>query len=253
MSPASLASSVEWAQSALMEIEHLAATEAKVLDKQAYTNPAVCDTTDGPDQHNSATDTSDACDATDAYAQPALSVSDILEIQRLREMEGLQGGEQDSSDAFALESAAPSLREAQGVAACEAGRRKVGVEEEVLLSLQGAQQALCSQLQHLRSCLKKKCEMMQSYQNKLAPHKGLQGISQQLISSLETMQAKLKRQVSLLSLFILFSVSLYSLFSLISVALQSLVHLSRNAPRAHRQRKISSERSTHGHACRAVS
>ena len=57
-----------------MEIEHLAATEAKVLDKQAYTNPAVCDTTDGPDQHNSATDTSDACDATDAYAQPALSV-----------------------------------------------------------------------------------------------------------------------------------------------------------------------------------
>ena len=232
MSPASLASSVEWAQSALMEIEHLAATEAKVLDKEAYTNPAVCDTADGPDQHASATDTSDACDAFDAagaYAHPALSGSDLAEIQRLREMEGLVGGEQEACDGLARASAVAGLvapphllREAQGVAACEAGRRGVGVEEEVLLSLQGAQQALCSQLQHLRSCLKQKCDAMQSYH--LSTHKGLQGISQQLISSLETMQAKLKRQVSLLSLLSLL-----------------------------RQRKISGERCTHAHACRALS
>ena len=94
MSPASLVSSVEWAQSALMELEHLAAAEAKVLDKEAYTNPAVCDTAGGPDHsyRGALADTSsDASDTSDAYAHPALSESDLAEIRRLREIEGLEG------------------------------------------------------------------------------------------------------------------------------------------------------------------
>lgn len=236
MSPGSLASSVEWAQSALMEIEHLAATEAKVFDKEAYTNPSVWAVADHP-----ASQVSTKGRAKEEYAHLALSGSDVAELERLREIEGLAdrveeareaaggwaaaaGGSAASeekerackSEEAGVASAGESgdflgrgwgrppaqgetaqlmLREDAGGAERHAVKSGVGVEEAVLLALQGAQQALCSQLQHLRACLKTKCDLMQTYQDKMAPL--AKGKALELISSLETMLVKLKRQVLL--------------------------------------------------------
>ena len=247
MSPASLASSVEWAQSALMEIEHLAATEAKVFDKEVYTNPSVWTVPDHP-----ASQASTKGRAKEEYAHLALSGSDVAEVERLREIEGLAdrveeaqeaaggwaadngGWAADAGGSAALaaswaqtararkseeagvasagesgdflgrgwgrppaqgETAQLLLREDAGGAERHAVKSGVCVEEAVLLALQGAQQALCSQLQHLRACLKTKCDLMQTYQDKMAPL--AKGKALELISSLETMLVKLKRQVLL--------------------------------------------------------
>jgi hypothetical protein len=258
VSPASLASSVEWAQSALMEIEHLAATEAKVFDKEAYTNPSVWAVADHPASRASTggRPKEEYSCPKEEYSHLALSRSDVAEVERLRQIEGLasmveasmaeepreaagawaaaDGGsaasarwaqtqrerarksEDMTSEEAEVASAGESgdflgrgwgrppaqgetaqimLREDARGAERHAVKSGVGVEEAVLLALQGAQQALCSQLQHLRACLKTKCDLMQTYQDKIAPL--AKGKALELISSLETMLVKLKRQVLL--------------------------------------------------------
>jgi hypothetical protein len=223
-----------------MEIEHLAATEAKVFDKEAYTNPSVWAVADHP-----ASQVSTKGRPKEEYAHLALSGSDVAELERLREIEGLadrveeareaaggwaaaDGGSAASAASLAQteracksqeagvasagesgdflgrgwgrppaqeETAQLMLREDAGGAERHAVKSGVGVEEAVLLALQGAQQALCSQLQHLRACLKSKSDLMQTYQDKMAPL--AKGKALELISSLETMLVKLKRQVLL--------------------------------------------------------
>ena len=129
MSPASLASSVEWAQSALMEIEHLAATEAKVFDKEAYTNPSVWAVADHP-----ASQVSTKGRATEEYAHLALSGSDVAELERLREIEGLADRVEEAREAAGFHGDLPNAR-----TACEnskpSHRRRAGGGEMLLVRL----------------------------------------------------------------------------------------------------------------------
>lgn len=254
MSPASLASSVHWAQSALMEIEHLAATEAKVLDKEAYTTSSAWAKAKQPlavQEHPLAVQEHPSSIAStkdrpkEEYAHDtshlALPGLDIAELELQRESKGLADRDEEAREAAGGSAAAERAQaacarksEEAGVASAgesgdflgrgwgvaapakgeeaqlmlregaggtelhavkSASKSGVGVEEAVVLALQGAQQALCLQLQHLRTCLSRKCDLMHTYQDKMVSL--AKGKALELMSSLETMLVKLKRQVFL--------------------------------------------------------